>query len=192
VVSKIAYRGIESVDQLVTTALMEGSSDPLDSESVRALLSVVVSDENAPGPYSPPPALEAAVEEAIFENQAAVAVSDRDRFERMLWQLDRYIEDQALLVRRRLTDIEEKMDEAERRRDRALTAAVRASEDQAIQTLQHQMRHLEDRIAKLEKGDDPDYQLWRNRLHERRFRRPQVNRVLEVEFEIAREAALPC
>ena len=50
----------------------------------------------------------------------------------------------------------------------------------------------EDRIAKLERGDDPDYQLWRNRLHERRFRRPQVNRVLEVEFEIAREAAQPC
>jgi hypothetical protein len=192
VVTKIAYRGIESVDQLVTTALMEGSADPLDSESVQALLSLVVSDEDAPGPYSPPPALEAAVEEAIFENQAAVAVSDRDRFERMLWQLDRYIEDQALLVRRRLTAIEEKIDEAERRRDRALTAAVRANEDQAIQTLRHQMRHLEDRIAKLEKGDDPDYQLWRNRLHERRFRRPQVNRVLEVEFEIAREAALPC
>jgi hypothetical protein len=187
-VTKIAHRGIESVDQLVTTALMEGSTDPLDSESVQTLLSLVVSDEDAPGPYLPPPALEAAVEEAIFENQAAVAVSDRDRFERMLWQLDRYIEDQALLVRRRLTAIEEKIDEAERRRDRALTAAVRASEDQAIQTLQH----LEDRIAKLEKGDDPDYQLWRNRLHERRFRRPQVNRVLEVEFEIAREAALPC
>jgi len=192
VVTKIAYRGIESVDQLVTTALMEDSADPLDSESVQALLSLVVSDEDAPGPYSPPPALEAAVEEAIFENQAAVAVSDRDRFERMLWQLDRYIEDQALLVRRKLMGIEEKIDEAERRRDRALTAAVRANEDQVIQTLRHQMRHLEDRIAKLERGDDPDYQLWRNRLHERRFRRPQVNRVLEVEFEIAREAAQPC
>jgi superfamily II DNA or RNA helicase len=192
VVTKIAYRGIESVDQLVTTALIEGATDPLDSESVQSLLSLVVSDDDAPGPYATPPALEAAVEEAVFENQAAVTVSDRDRFERMLWQLDRYIEDQALLVRRRRTAVEEKIDEAERRRDRALTAAVRANEEQTIQAYRHQVKHLEERIAKLESGDDPDYQLWRTRLHERRYRRPQVQRVLEVEFEIAGEAAQSC
>ena len=111
----------------------------------------------------------------------------------MLWQLDRYVEDQALLVRRKLT--------AHRREDRRSRApegsrahrrGARQARIEAIQTFRHQMRHLEDRIAKLERGDDPDYQLWRNRLHERRFRRPQVHRVLEVEFEIAREAAQPC
>ena len=192
VVTKIAYRGIESVDQLVTTALIEGSSEPLDSQTVETLLSLVVLDHDAPGPFAPSPALEAAVEDAVFENQAAVAVSDRDRFERMLWQLDRYIEDQALLVRRKQAAIEEKIDEAERRRDRALTAAVRANEEQTIQAFRQQIKHLEERIAKLESGDDPDYQLWRNRLHERRFRRPQVQRVLEVEFEIAEEARQSC
>ncbi|MEO8594633.1 MAG: SNF2-related protein [Candidatus Solibacter sp.] len=192
VVTKIAYRGIESVDQLVTTALLDGCTEPLDSQTVETLLSLVVSDQDASGPYAPPPALEAAVDEAVFENQAAVAVSDRERFERMLWQLDRYIEDQALLVRRKQSAIAEKIEEAERRRDRALTAAVRANEEQAIMAYRHQINHLQDRITKLESGDDPDYQLWRNRLHERRFRRPEVYRVLEVEFDIEGEAAPSC
>jgi hypothetical protein len=40
VVTKISYRGIESVDQIVTTALLEESTDPLDPETVEALLSL--------------------------------------------------------------------------------------------------------------------------------------------------------
>jgi hypothetical protein len=190
VVTKIAYRGIESVDQIVTTALLDGDVDPLDSKIVDALLAQVVSDDEAAGRFAPPDALEAAVEDAVLENQAAVAVSDRERFDRMLWQLDRYVEDQVLLVRRKQLDIEEKIEEAEHRRDRALTTAVRAKEDRDIQTYRRQIEHLQERILKLESGDDPDYQLWRNRLHERRFRRPQVSRILEVEFEIAE--APPC
>jgi hypothetical protein len=48
VVTKIAYRGIESVDQLVTTALVEESVDPLDQKAVEALLSLVASDYDSP------------------------------------------------------------------------------------------------------------------------------------------------
>lgn len=192
VVTKIAYRGIESVDQLVTTALLEDSVDPLDAEIVEALLSMVASDHEMPGSYAPPAALEEAVADAVLENQAATAISDRDRFDRMLWQLDRYVEDQALLLRRKEAAIQERIDEAERRRERSLTAGGRAKDDEDIRSYNRQIEHLVERIAKLEKGDDPDYQLWRNRLHERRFRKPQVHRILEVEFEITGAAPQPC
>jgi hypothetical protein len=192
VVTKIAYRGIESVDQLVTTALLEESIDPLDPQTVEALLSLVASDHDAPGAYAPPAALEEAVADAVLENQAATAISDRDRFDRMLWQLDRYVEDQALLLRRKQVAIEERIDDAERKRERALTAGGRAKEEEAILNFRRQIQHLGDRIATLENGDDLDYQLWRNRLHERRFRKPEVHRILEVEFEISGAASQPC
>jgi hypothetical protein len=192
VVTKIAYRGIESVDQIVTTALLEDSVDPLDPQTVEALLSLGASDRDAPGVYAAPADLEEAVAEAVIENQAAVAVSDRDRFDRMLWQLDRYVEDQALLLRRKQAALEEKIEEAERRRDRALTAGGRAKEEEGILHFRRQVRHLDDRIATLERGEDPDYQLWRNRLHERRFRKPEVHRILEVEFEITGALSQPC
>jgi len=110
----------------------------------------------------------------------------------MLWQLDRYVEDQALLLRRKEAAIQERIDEAERRRERSLTAGGRAKDDEDIRSYNRQIEHLVERIAKLEKGDDPDYQLWRNRLHERRFRKPQVHRILEVEFEITGAAPQPC
>ena len=54
-----------------------------------------------------------------------------------------------------------------------------------VKSLREGTASLEDAYAKLENGDDPDYQLWRNRLHDRRFRKPEVQRILEVEFEIA-------
>ena len=80
--------------------------------------------------------------------------------------------------------MEERIDEAERRRERALTAAARAQEDEAILHYRRQIQNLADRISTLEKGNDPDYQMWRTRLHERRFRKPDVQRILDVEFEI--------
>jgi hypothetical protein len=42
----------------------------------------------------------------------------------MLWQLDRYVEDQALLLRRKQAAIEERIEEAERRRDRRVCGHV--------------------------------------------------------------------
>jgi hypothetical protein len=161
----------------------------LDPPAVDALLSLAAFDRDAPGEYAPPAGLEDAVEDAVLENQAATAVSDRNRFEYMLGQLDRYVEDQVLLLRRKRAVMEERIDEAERRRERALTAAARANEDEAIRHYQRQIQHLGDRIAALEKGNDPDYQLWRARLHERRFRKPEVQRILEAEFEIAGAAS---
>jgi adenine-specific DNA-methyltransferase len=184
-VTKIAYRGIESVDQVVSTVLLEDEIDPLDHTAVEALLSLAVADLDRPGEYLPPVALEDAVADTVLENQAATAISDRNRFEHMLVQLDRYVEDQVLLLRRKQAVIDERIDEAERRRERALTVASRANEDEAILHYRRQIQHLADRIATLEKGSDPDYELWRNRLHERRFRKPEVQRILDVEFEIA-------
>ena len=119
-VTKIAYRGIEPVDQIVTTVLLDGSNDPLDPPAVEALLSLAAVDRDATGEYAAPVPVEDAVEDAIFENQAATAVSDRNRFEHMLGQLDRYVEDQVLLPRRKQAAIDERIEEVERRRERAL------------------------------------------------------------------------
>lgn len=192
VITKIAYRGIEAVDQIVATAVLEGSTESLDAQTIKTLLALEPMDADELGSYALPDVLEDAVADAVLENQAATAVSDRDRFERMLGQLDRYVEDQALLLRRKQVAIEGRIDDAEKRRERALTAAARAKEDEVVRNLRSDIRRLDERIATLEKGDDPDYQLWRTRLHERRFRKPEVQRILEVEFEIAGGTSQPC
>jgi adenine-specific DNA-methyltransferase len=192
VVTKIAYRGIESVDQIITTGMLEGAVEPLDSQTVEALLSLAASDRDAPEAFALPATLEDAVGDAVIENQNATARSDRDRFERMLRQLDRYVEDQAMLLRRKQAVFEERIDEAERRSERALTAGGRAQEEEIIASCRRQIEQLNARIATLQNGDDPDYQLWRGRLHERRFRKARVERILEIAFEIAGAASEPC
>jgi hypothetical protein len=58
-------------------------------------------------------------------------------------------------------------------------------EDKSIQSFESQIQRLEQRIECLERGDDSDYQQWRTQLNERRYRRPAVERILEVTFRIS-------
>ena len=53
------------------------------------------------------------------------------------------------------------------------------------------LREPEDRIERLRQGQDSDYEQWRTRLFERRFRQPRVERILEATFRVV-GGDLPC
>ena len=44
---------------------------------------------------------------------------------------------------------------------------------------------LTGRSLELEEGGDREYQVWRERLLERRFRKPEVHQLLDVEFRVS-------
>ncbi len=122
--------------------------------------------------------------DAILENQLAAGERERERFERMLVQIDRYVEDQILVLRRRRGAIEERIEEAEKRRERAIAGATRAKDEQTVISLQKEIQRLGERIAILQRGEDADYQAWRDRLFARRFQKPEVERILDVTFTV--------
>jgi adenine-specific DNA-methyltransferase len=186
VVTKVTYRGLESVDHLLVTGLLEGQNMPLVGLTVESLLALSLRDVNE---LKAPPALnqeilDDAIEEAVLEDQVAVTNKDQDRFNHKLEQLDRYLEDQVFVLKRKRAALERNLESAENRKQKAAAPSLLPPIDHSIRSIEKEVTRLAERIERLQDGDDADYQQWRDRLFKRRFQRPTVERILEVDFRV--------
>ena len=180
---RIRYDGFERVDRLIPIALAEGNDSPLTGESARWLLDHPPSDR----PDLPTLAFECGVvddflEELVFTDQIEVASDEQRPFERKLEQVERYVEDQLMVLRRRLSVARESLQAAEDRRDAALGADLRSQAESRVRAIQAEIEGIEGEVTRLEIRDDAEYQRWRQHVQERRDKPPEVTRILDVEF----------
>jgi hypothetical protein len=183
VVTKVAHRGFEPTDALLPLVLLEGDPRPLERPVVDRLLALTVAEDRedealAPLTVDPAQAVEALVDAEI----ARAAERDEPRFQRALEQVERYVEDQVLVVRRELTDVEERLSKAGRKREGAVGPDARARLDRELASLEARRQELLRKVERVEARDDPSYLLWRDRAHARRYARPEVTRVLDVSL----------
>jgi uncharacterized small protein (DUF1192 family) len=185
--NRVRYDRFERVDRLIPAAVMEGSETPLDEQCARWLLERTPHDrQNYETDTAPPLDMDAAIEDAIdamiFQDQAEVTAYEQQRFERNLEQIDRYVEDQLLVLKRRLNVESESLRVAEQRRDAALGSEARTQAEERIRKLQTEIDRIEAEMQRLENRDDQNYEKWRERAHQRRYRPPEITRLLDVEF----------
>jgi hypothetical protein len=179
VLIRVRYSGFERVDRLIPTVLLEDDPSPLPIECGHWLLEEAPRDCPPLGVAIDP---EDAIEEMIFMDQAEVSAQEQQRFDRSLEQIERYVEDQLLVLRRRVAAETKALRSAEERRESALGSSQRDEAEKRIRTIQKHIDELESEVERLEKRDDPGYGQWRDRAHERRYRPPEVSRILDVEF----------
>lgn len=184
VVTKITYRGFEPVDRLRTTALLEGADAPLPEEEARALLELAPEDIAPPDPplEVDDDELDDAVEEKLFVDQAEVSEGEQLRFERMIEQIERFVDDQMLVLRRRRQEVDERVEKARQRRDVALGGEARTQAEEELAKLESELNELDREIGRLAARQDPDYEKCRDRAHQRRNVKPAAERILDVEF----------
>ncbi len=181
--TRVRYEGFERVDRLIPAALLEGDAAPLDAECARWLLEQTPADRPQLGPpLAMDSEFEDAIEEMIFRDQAEVSEQEQQLFERSIEQVERYMEDRLLVLRRRLAAETKALEAAEDRRDAALGSEARDDAGRRISAIQKKIEELETEIQRIEQRDDADYDQWRGRAHERRYRPPTVTRILEVDF----------
>jgi hypothetical protein len=183
--SLVRYEGFERVERLLSVVVMDGDPAPLDAECAAWLLDHPPADRRA---FQPPldleGALEDAVDELLFADQADVASHEQQHFERSLEQIERYIEDQVLVLRRRLAAATEVLRAAEDKRDAALGSEARDQAEERIRKVQTEIDGFEAQIERLQNRDDPEYEKWREYAHRRRYRPPEATRILDVEFAL--------
>ena len=121
----------------------------------------------------------------FFIDQAAVSDQDQARFDQMLRQLDYYLADQVLIIRRKEARLNAQIEELEKRL--SSTHGVQAGDamNAQLKSLLKERDRVEQQIADLQEGGDDEYRQWRERLVARRYSRPDITRVLDVRFEIA-------
>ena len=184
-VTKTSYRGIEPVDNLLTTAIMEGGEEPLSSSLVDTLVQL----PDRPGDSSRDEGdwqhLQDAIDEAVVADQAAVSTLEQTRFQQMLRQLDHYLADQVLLMRRKRAVLDARIEELEKKREKSLSPQVGQETTRQVEQLNRQAKEIDRQIERLEEGGDEEYRAWRDRLFARRFQKPEIIRILDVQFEIA-------
>jgi superfamily II DNA or RNA helicase len=184
VATLVSYQGIERVDNLLVTAILDSDDEPLSSGMVERLLTLPTRYVETAAAQNPQ-TLDDAIDAAVFADQAAMSAQEQARFEQMLRQLDHYLADQILIIRRKEARLNTQIEELQQRRDRNVGVQAGEATETRIAQLLREREQLAKQIAALEDGGDDEYREWRDRLFARRYRRPEVARILDVRFEIA-------
>ena len=129
--------------------------------------------------------LDEVVDEEIFLDQSEAAQRDQASFEKAIDQLDQFMEDRALLLRRNRTDLAGRIESAEGKRDAALGADARQNAEAKLRKLELEAEELDSSLSRLATRQDDDYEKWKKHAHSRRYRSPKAERLFNVEFELA-------
>ena len=185
--TRLAYRGFEREDRLRATAVFEDAQVLRPAEAALDLLRQPCTDIP---PFDTPLAvteahLDEVVDEELFFEQGAVADTEQANFEAAMAQLDRYLADRALVLRRSRERQRTRLKNAERARSRANGADQRAKADDRVRETERSIDRLEAELDALAKQDDGPHERAKVRAYERRYHAPRSERLLTVEFVIA-------
>jgi hypothetical protein len=187
-VLKLRYPGFEPVDRLLPVVVLAGSGEVLERGASWQLLdgplealpgsaqggASSVSDEE----------LTEAVQEALFLDEREVSSVEHRLFERAIQQLERFIEDRVLVVRRRRDELLGRMETLRRERNAAIGAEARGRAEAALERCERELVALDGQLGRLQSRDDDGYQRWRQRAYERRYTPPACESIVEAEFVI--------
>ena len=183
----IAHRGFEREDRLCVTAVFE-DADVL--KPAAAALELIRQPCTDIAPFDAPlevtaEHLDEVVDEEMFFDQSEIAGADQASFEATMEQLDQYLADRTLVLRRNRDKHLKRLANAERARDGALGADNRAKADARVRQTEQEVERIDRQIQELAARDDQTYRRWKTHAHGRRYTAPTVARLLTAEFVIA-------
>lgn len=185
-VEKLRYPGFEPVDRLLPVAVLEGQGArlQLDPDATLRLLQSVL--EPAEGVHSSVSdvELDEALEEAAFLDEREVASVEQRAFARAIAQLERHVEDRALLQRRDRTALLDTLQKTREQLTAAPGADARTRAETLLERTQLALDAVDAELARLAARRDEAYERGRELLHQKRYSPPQRETILEAEFVV--------
>ena len=182
--TKVMNRGFEREDRLIVTVVFESEEVLRPAEAATELLKQRCEDvdEIIPPVTISPIHLDEVVTEEIFIDQSAAGDAEQETFSKAMDQLDQYVADRALVLKRTRNELHRRLIEAEQRRDGALGPDRREREEIQVNSIERSLDALDSQIEALESRQDVDYERWKTHAHTRRYAPPQIERLLQAEF----------
>ncbi len=183
-VEKLRYPGFEPVDRLLPVAVVEGQGArlQLDPDATRRLLQSPLEPASGLQTTISDVELEEALEEAAFLDEREVARVEQRAFARAIAQLERHVEDRALLQRRERVALLETLHTAREQLAAAPGADARTRAEAQLERTQRQLEVVEAELARLAARRDEAYEQGRELLHRKRYSPPLRETILEAEF----------
>ena len=184
--TRVLYDGFEPEERLRATAVFEDAAVLRPAEAALELLRQPCTDITE---LSPPLAvtaehLDEVVDEELFEEQCNVAALNQESFEQAMNQLDQYLADRALVLRRDRGRQTQRLANAERQREQSMGADNRAAADRRVRELECTVETLDNQLEALARHDDDIYRRWKQDAHKRRYALPQGTRLFSTQFVI--------
>lgn len=183
-VMKLRYPGFEPVDRLVPVVVLEDDVCSLDASATLRLLGGSLEAVPELETRVSDDALDEAVEEALFLDEREVSRLEHGLFERAMVQLERFIEDRVLILKRSRSELVRRIQGGRRERDAAAGSEARGRIEALLTRSERELEGLEAELARLQARDDEGYRRWRQHAYERRYAPPEREPILEAEFVI--------
>lgn len=181
----VRYDGHEVVDQLLPVIVMEGSDEALPKPVAKNLLHAPLSDVPAgPSPVDDED-LEDAIAEVLLDAGREVDQIEAAQHQRKAEQLERYMDDQAYLLKRRLSNLQRRFEQTREKQYSAIGVEDRQSAETQLEKTESELELLETELDRLQRRDDALYQRLRSRGLQRRYVPPTPSRLFDVQVEIA-------
>ena len=184
--TRIRYEGFEPEERLRVTAVFDDAEVLRPAEAALELLRQPCEDLAEPAtPLEITDAhLDEVVDEELFEEQGRVADVNQQGFEQTMTQLEQYLADRALVLRREQRRQTRRLAAAERQRDQSVGADSRARAERNVVEAEAEAEKIDAKLATLANHEDDIYEKWKAHAHERRYATPTGERLLSAEFVI--------
>lgn len=180
----IRYPGFEPIEHVVLVGLAQGRDELLTREQAAALIDAEIVDAPEVARTIDEADMDDAIDEAIFEDREPQTREAQKRFERTIGQVERFVEDRILVLRRQRDQLVASQRSAEERRDAAVGAEARSKAEQSLRSVAEELDGVLARLNRLQARDDDAYERWRQQAHDRRFEAPTWTRLFDVDFEV--------
>lgn len=184
--AKVRHDGYEPSEKLIPLVLLQDEDGPLEAASAHELLLLPMAEDDSAGEASgvTDDDIADALELLVFDGSDDVAQSQQRRFDGAMAQIDRFAEDRLLLLRRRRSETERRIETATLELERAMGAQQRTDAETRLHRWRTEAEELDAKIARLEAREDDAYQRLRAQAHARRYAAPQIEQLLEADLRI--------
>ncbi len=177
---RVTYDGFERTQLLLPVVVLEGG-EVLDGAAV-------LRGDFRPGTARatvPAEVLDDAVSELLFGLQGALDEVEQQRFERAMWQANRFIEDRLLVLSRRRAAAQEKLQLAQQRWEGATGSVARTAAEESKLKAEATLEELGAATGRLEGREDAVFQRHVAHIEGRRYSEPVVEVLFDLELELA-------
>jgi predicted nucleic acid-binding Zn-ribbon protein len=182
-VASVSYEGFEPVQRLVAAAVLD--DNPIDPTVAKTLIHLSAREGPGRSLADDPELLNDVLDEAVFVDQREIEKGEQKHFEQAIRQLERFVEDKILVLRRELSSTGERLRSARERRDQVVGSTARQRVESEIHELATREENLESQIRALESREDEVYTKWRDHYHKLRYQPPNVEVLFNATLQIS-------
>lgn len=182
-VIKLSFEGFEQMDLLVPVLVLE-SGEVVDATVGEAVLRGRLRQVGPIDPVIDEDTLSDAAEEVLTSVQIAVDAAEHQRFQRASHQAVRFVDDRLLVFKRRRSEAEARVEQAELRRDGVTGSAARTEAERALVAAQKRLEEIEAMIERLENRDDDTFRRYQEHILKRRYTPPRREHLFDLALQI--------